>query len=191
MEHDRRIAGGIGLGLVDYPAPGGAARRQNDPRQPDRAWVALSTSTCRSRRSNATTASRGNAQPVLLLVSTSEQPAPEIQAMSQRQGLEICLVSNLDELEAALANTSPLTVAWDLTSARPGDWNLVRRLRHHPTLSQAPVIIYGQLPESDSPPQPLGLTGFVAKSPNPQTLLETVNALCPAEFDRLDPDRGR
>jgi YesN/AraC family two-component response regulator len=66
-----------------------------------------------------------------------------------------------------------------LTSARPGDWNLVRRLRSHPTLSLASVIIYGQPPESESPA--LGLTSFVAKTPNPHTLLDTLTALCPSE----------
>jgi len=55
-------------------------------------------------------------------------------------------------------------------------------LRSHPTLSLAPVILYGHSPESDSSAPALGLTGYVAKSPNPQTLLETINSLCPADF---------
>jgi AraC-like DNA-binding protein/DNA-binding response OmpR family regulator len=123
-----------------------------------------------------------NTQPVLLLLSTSGNPSAEIQAMCQRQKLQICLVHTLDEMDAALANTRPLAVAWDLTGAQPGDWNLVRRLRSHPTVSQAPFILYGQLPESESGPSTLafGLTGFVAKSPNQQSILETINALCPS-----------
>ncbi len=62
--------------------------------------------------------------------------------MCQRQNLQICLVTNQDELEAALANTRPLAVAWDLTNARPGDWNLVRRLRHHPARQPDAVYLY-------------------------------------------------
>ncbi|MCG2783866.1 MAG: substrate-binding domain-containing protein [Anaerolineae bacterium] len=178
MEHDRRIAGGIGLGLSItrhlVALHGGRMTLDSQAGRGSIFHIQLPLPALERDQ-----ASGSDAQPVLLLLASSGLPAAEIQAMSLRQNLKICLVSNMDELEAALANTKPLAVAWDLSSARPGDWNLVRRLRSHTTLSLAPVIIYGQLPESDSPS--LGLTGFVAKTPNPQTLLETLNALCPAD----------
>jgi signal transduction histidine kinase/DNA-binding LacI/PurR family transcriptional regulator/AraC-like DNA-binding protein len=180
MEHDRRISGGIGLGLSItrhlVALHGGKMTLDSETGKGSKFHIYIPLPALEQDRANSE-----NAQPVLLLLSTSGQPAAEIQALCQRQSLQICLVSTLDELEAALANTRPLTVAWDLTDARPGDWNLVRRLRHHPTVSLSPFILYGQLPESTSPAPALafGMTGFVAKSPNLQTLLETVNALCP------------
>ncbi|RPI32932.1 MAG: helix-turn-helix domain-containing protein, partial [Chloroflexota bacterium] len=121
------------------------------------------------------------AQPVLLLISTTRQPSPEISAVCQRQNLQICSVSTNEELDTALINTRPMAVAWDLTNARPGDWNLVRRLRHHPIASQSPFILYGQDPNSDShdPALSFGLTGFIVKSHEQNTLLDAINALYP------------
>jgi len=181
MEHNRRISGGIGLGLSItrhlVALHGGKMTLDSETGKGSKFHIYLPLPALEQDRTSSE-----NSQPVLLLLSTSGQPAAEVLAICQRQNLQICLVSNLDELDAALSNTRPLTVAWDLTDARPGDWNLVRRLRHHPTTCLSPFILYGQLPESDSPTPTLafGMTGFVAKSPNPQTLLETVNALCPA-----------
>jgi len=179
MEHDRRISGGIGLGLSItrhlVALHGGQLTLESQPGQGSTFHLYFPLPALEHDQAQASE----NAQPVLLLFSASGQPAAEIQTISQRQNLRICLVSTLNELDAALTSTKPLAVAWDLASARPGDWNLVRRLRSHPTLSLAPVILYGSAPESAAPA--LGLTGFVAKSPNPQTLLETINSLCPAE----------
>jgi AraC-like DNA-binding protein len=119
-----------------------------------------------------------NTQPVLLLLSSAGNPAPEILAICERQHLKLCILHSLNELESVLANTRPQAVAWDLTASRPGDWNLVRRLRPHPALSQAPFILYGHQPESETD-LAVGLTGFVEKAPDQQTLLETILALCP------------
>ena len=53
-------------------------------------------------------------------------------------------------------------------------------MRYHPTLSQSPFIIYGQQNESlgEAPKLALGMTGFVAKSPNPQTVLDAMHVFC-------------
>ena len=61
---------------------------------------------------------------------------------------DLSIYANSEDLEAALSHTKPVALAWDLSSAQPGDWTLVRRLRHYPTLSQAPFILYGQLSKS-------------------------------------------
>lgn len=178
MENDRRIAGGIGLGLsiTRHLVALHGGRMTLDSQTGKGSTFHLHLPLPALERDQAGSL---DAQPVLLLLGASAQPAPEIEALSQRQGLQICPVSTLNELETALTHTRPLAVAWDLSAAHASDWNLVRRLRSHPTLSLAPVLIYGQPPESASPT--LGLTGFVAKSPSPQTLLDTLNALCPAD----------
>jgi signal transduction histidine kinase/DNA-binding LacI/PurR family transcriptional regulator/AraC-like DNA-binding protein/CheY-like chemotaxis protein len=205
MEQNRRISGGIGLGLSItrhlVALHGGKMTLNSETGKGSTFHIYFPLPALEQDRSRTV-----HAQPVLLLISTCGQPAAEVEAICQRQNLQICLVSNQDELEAALANTRPLAVAWDLTNSRPGDWNLVRRLRHHTAISQTPFILYGHLPESNpaqsaqtetapaasataasataasaanAPALALGLTSFVVKSPNQQTLLETINALCP------------
>ena len=176
MEHDRRIAGGIGLGLSItrhlVALHGGKMTLDSQAGKGSTFHIHLPLPALERDQ-----ASGLDTQPVLLILSSSPEIAPEIVDMGQRQKLQIYPVSTLDELDAALASTRPMAVAWDLSAARPGDWNLVRRLRSHPTISLAPVLVYGQPSASDSPG--LGLTGFVAKTPKPQTLLDTINALCP------------
>jgi AraC-like DNA-binding protein len=175
IEHDRRIAGGIGLGLSItrhlVALHGGKMTLDSQPGRGSTFHIELPLPALdHARLSTLETVS-----PVLLLISSSEQPAPEIAAMCQRQGLEIRPLRNLDDLESALANAQPVALAWDLSSAHPGDWSLVRRLRHYPALNQTPFILYSE------EAQTVGLTGFLVKSPDNQTLLDAINALCPAQ----------
>jgi AraC-like DNA-binding protein len=83
---------------------------------------------------------------------------------------------NNEDLETALSTTKLVALAWDLSNAQPGDWPLVRRLRHYPNLSQAPFILYGQL-EKDQ----MGMTGFLVKSSNTETLLDVIIAMSPTQ----------
>jgi signal transduction histidine kinase/CheY-like chemotaxis protein len=178
MENNRRIAGGIGLGLSItrhlVALHGGRMTLNSETGKGSTFHIHLPLPALEHDQARLT-----ESQPVLLLLSSSGYATPEIKIMSERQNLQLYPVSNLNELEAALANTRPMAVAWDLSTSQPGDWPLVRRLRNHPIANLAPVIIYGRPPETDFPGP--GLIGFVAKSPNPQTLLDTLNALCPTE----------
>ncbi len=177
MEHGSRITGGIGLGLSItrhlVTLHGGKMSLDSQAGKGSTFHIHIPLPALEQDK-----AISNDVQPVLLLLSSCDTLSSEIQSICQRQNLQICLVRTLAEMEAALVSTRPLAVAWDLTGAQPGDWNLVRRLRHHPTVSQAPFILYGQRPESA--PGSLGLTGFVTKSPNQQSVLETINALCPS-----------
>jgi len=179
MEHDQRIAGGIGLGLsitrhlvalhggkmtLDSQVGKGSTFHFYIP------LPALDQDQGRSE----------NAQPVLLLLSAAGQPAAEIQSICRHQALKICYVSTIDELETVLASTRPLAVAWDLAGAHASDWLLVRRLRRHPLVSQAPFILYGQRGDPEAQALDLGLTSFLVKTPNRQSVIEMIEALCPA-----------
>jgi signal transduction histidine kinase/DNA-binding LacI/PurR family transcriptional regulator/AraC-like DNA-binding protein/CheY-like chemotaxis protein len=178
MENNRRIAGGIGLGLSItrhlVALHGGRMTLNSETGKGSAFHIHLPLPTIEHNQARPT-----ESQPVLLLLSSSGQTTPEIETMSKRQNLQLYPVSNLNELEAALAHTQPQAIAWDLSASQTGDWPLMRRLRNHPIANLAPVIIYGHPPETGSPG--LGPTGFVAKSPNPQTLLDALNVLCPAE----------
>ncbi len=184
MEHDQRISGGIGLGLsitrhlvalhggkmtLDSQVGKGSTFHFYIP------LPALDRDQGKSEY----------AQPVLLLLAaagslTAARPAAEIGAVCQRQGLKVCCVSTIDELETALASTRPQAVAWDLAGAHSGDWLLVRRLRRHPLVSQTPFILYGQRQDPEAHALDLGLTSFMVKTPNRQSVIEMIEALCPA-----------
>ena len=114
--------------------------------------------------------------PVLLLISSHEVPASEIVEMCEKQSLDIFQLRNGEDLETAISTTHPVALAWDLSGAQPGDWSLVRRLRHYPDLSQAPFIHYGQVTEDQ-----VGMTGFVIESSHTKTLLDAVLAMSPAQ----------
>jgi len=182
IETNRHISGGIGLGLSItrhlVALHRGRMTLDSETGKGSTFHVYLPLPALEQDRSLVE-----NAQPVLLLISAVGQPSVEILAMCQRQNLQVCFITNQEELESALANTKPMAVAWDIMNSRPGDWNLVRRLRYHPSLSQAPFILYGQLSEGDAeaPTLALGMTGFVAKSPNPQTVLDAMHVFCPAD----------
>jgi signal transduction histidine kinase/AraC-like DNA-binding protein/DNA-binding response OmpR family regulator len=118
-----------------------------------------------------------SAQPVLLLVSAQSQPAAEIAAFSDRQGLEIRQLQAGDDPDIVLKETLPVALAWDLASATPADWTTVQRLRHHPQLCQAPFILYGQ-EQDDRAGLALGMTNLITKPVSGASLLEAINALC-------------
>jgi AraC-like DNA-binding protein len=182
MEQDQRISGGIGLGLSItrhlVALHGGKMTLDSEVGKGStfHFYIPLPALDHDQGKSE-------HAQPVLLLLSSSMQPAAEIQAICQRQELKLCFVSTLDELEAALAGTHPLAVAWDLSGAQVGDWVLVRRLRRHPIAGMVPFILYGQnrTAEAGTFALDLGLTSFMVKTPNRQSVIEMIEALCPPD----------
>jgi signal transduction histidine kinase/DNA-binding LacI/PurR family transcriptional regulator/AraC-like DNA-binding protein len=119
------------------------------------------------------------AQPVLVLISASDQPADEIVELSRRQGLEIRRLRAGGDWETELAGARPVALAWDLAEATSDDWTVVRRFRGHPLLSQAPVILYGQAKKKSGSEVELtlGLTSFLDKSAGVQALVETINTM--------------
>jgi YesN/AraC family two-component response regulator len=56
----------------------------------------------------------------------------------------------------------------------------VRQLRNHPRLSQAPFILYGQ-EDGEEAALTVGMTNVVVKPISGETLMETINALCPTQ----------
>ncbi len=119
-------------------------------------------------------------QPVLLLVSSHDQPAFDIVEFSQRQGLEILQLQASDDLDVVIRRVQPAALAWDLVGAGSGDWVIIRRLRNHPKLSQVPFILYGQESEEATALR-VGMTNFVVKSVDGDTLMEAIDSLCPPD----------
>jgi len=195
VEENRRIAGGIGLGLSItrhlVALHGGTMKLDSRPKRGSTFHIYLPLPALDQEKA----ARQDELSSVLLLISSHDGPTKEILEMCQRQNLEIFQLRNNDDLETALTTTKPVALAWDLSNAQPGDWPLVRRLRHYPDLSQAPFILYGQLdqpskalrsPDGGSPAQEsssgqVGLTGFLVKSSNTETLLDAINAMSPTQ----------
>ncbi len=180
MGKNRRISGGIGLGLSItrhlVALHGGKMTLDSVAGKGSKFHIYLPLPSLEQNRSSSE-----NTQPVLLQIASTSQPSPEIQSISTNQKLKLYTISNVEELDAALATTKPLAIAWDLTNAKPGEWNILRRLRSHPTFSLIPVLVYGHDPEIEVSEAATGLTGFVTKTPGSQTLLDTINALCPVK----------
>jgi signal transduction histidine kinase/DNA-binding LacI/PurR family transcriptional regulator/AraC-like DNA-binding protein len=174
LEENRRIAGGIGLGLSItrhlVALHGGTMRLDSQPNLGSTFHIYLPFPAI----DQAKPATQEEQASVLLLISSHDEPATEIIEMCQKQKLEIFQLRNSDDLENALRRTKPVALAWDLSNAQPADWSLVRRLRHYPGLSQTPFILYGQPPNEQ-----VGLTGFVVKSSDTKTLLDAVIAMGP------------
>jgi signal transduction histidine kinase/DNA-binding LacI/PurR family transcriptional regulator/AraC-like DNA-binding protein len=176
IEDNRRIAGGIGLGLSItrhlVALHGGTMKLDSQPNQGSTFHIYLPLPALDQTQPTK----QNDLSSVLLLISTRAEPTKEIIEMCQRQNLEIFRLRCSEDLESALNYTSPVALAWDLSSAQPNDWTLVRRLRHYPGLSQAPFILYGQPAE-----EYVGMTGFVIKSANTRTLLDAIIAMSPTQ----------
>ena len=179
LEENRRIAGGIGLGLSItrhlVALHGGTMRLDSEADQGSTFHIYLPLPALDQTKP----AKQGDPSPVLLLISSQAQSSREILEMAQRQSLEVFRLQNSEDLETALSTTKPIALAWDLSSAQPSDWALVRRLRHYPSLSDVPFLLYGQ--PADSSTGNLSTTGFVIKSSNTKTLLDALTALSPVQ----------
>jgi signal transduction histidine kinase/DNA-binding LacI/PurR family transcriptional regulator/CheY-like chemotaxis protein len=176
LEENRRIAGGIGLGLSItrhlVALHGGTMKLDSQPDQGSTFHIYLPLPAL----DQLGPASQENLSAVLLFISSQGEPPKELLEMCQRQKLEIFPLRNNSDLESALSHTKPAALAWDLSNAQPNDWTLVRRLRHYANLSEMPFILYGRLAEE----QP-GMTSFVVKSAKTKTLLDAVIALEPTQ----------
>ncbi len=117
-------------------------------------------------------------EPVLLLISAQGEPAEEIRAFSQRQGLEIRRVPAGELSDAELAQMRPAVLAWDLANVTSDDWGIVQQLRRYPQLCQVPFVLYGRAHGGEAG-LALGITDIVTKPVSGETLIEVLNALCP------------
>jgi signal transduction histidine kinase len=117
IENDKRISGGIGLGLSItrhlVALHGGKMNLDSEIGKGSTFHFYIPLPALDHSQSDSS-----NAQPILLLISSSDRPGAVIQSICQRQNLQIAHVSNLSELETVLANTQPQAVR-DLISARP------------------------------------------------------------------------
>lgn len=177
-ENTRRSSQGIGLGLSItrqlVALHRGLIRVDSQPGQGSTFHVYLPLPSLSDQSASISP----SAQPVLLLISAQEQPPSEIVKLSQRRGLEIRRIQVNDNIERLLAEVQPTALAWDFAAAAPGDWGILQQLRNMPRLRQIPFMLYGQEQESNGEPT-IGLTNLIIKPVSDDTLLGTIQVLCP------------
>lgn len=111
----------------------------------------------------------GQRQPLVVLLSRQETLPPDLAEWAVREGLEILTLGKEGAELPSLEGLRPRCLCWDLTGAQPRDWALVRQLRRHPGLYQAPFLLYGDR----------SLTGLVDKADQGGSLKLAIEAACP------------
>lgn len=187
----RRAPAGVGLGLSItrrlVALHRGSMRVESCPGQGSTFHVYLPLPILSERSASLPSVSAVEAaRPVLLLISSHDQPAAEIVEFSRCQGLEIHKLRASDDLDAVMQRVQPAALAWDLAGAGSDDWLVVRRLRNHPKLSQAPFILYGQQSGQEAVLS-FGMTDFVAKPADKKTLAAVINDICPPALRDVGP----
>ncbi|MBN1119770.1 MAG: substrate-binding domain-containing protein [Anaerolineae bacterium] len=116
-------------------------------------------------------------KPVLLHLSTGEEPSSTILKMAAQMRLPLRRISAPEQLNALLKENTPSVLAWDMQNAHQGDWDLVEHIRSYPQFGQLPFIVYRE--ESGGEVE---VTDVIMKPVAGNTLVEAIAA--------LRPDRG-
>lgn len=115
--------------------------------------------------------------PLLYYLSTHDRPSAAIVELCRRQQLQMRRLDLTDDLDRLWAEAYPQIIAWDVSTAEPGDWLLLQRLRAHPHFSQVPFLLY----ISDEAPIALGMTNILTKPIERQTLITMLEAMMPPD----------
>lgn len=120
----------------------------------------------------ATGSSSSGDHNLLLVISHDKVLSPGLANLARDQGLEPRFIAHLDDVEKLEIRGASAILAWDLTNARASDWIIIRKLRQHPSLFQAPFMVFGG--------DQLGTTSLVSKTSDQATLLESIERCCPS-----------
>ncbi len=174
--------GGIGLGLTItrrlVALHKGSMRLESQPEAGSTFHIYLPLPSL----SDQPTMAPESSQPILLLISSQPQLAPEIVEFSQRQGLEIRRIERYEHVNTLAHEIHPVALAWDLAGVSPNlnDWYVIQQLRKHPRLSRVPFMIHNRQ-QTERDEAGAGITNIIMKPMSGTTLLEAVKGLYPLD----------
>ncbi len=121
-------------------------------------------------------APKDGGQPLMLVVSCRDEITQDLRQICAHQNLTAKVVSNRDELAAALDKGKPAAVAWDMRHASVREWGLIQQLFTNPSCAALPLILYqGAADGQDA----TGLTNVVFKPCSTNTLKEWIGQIEP------------
>jgi len=175
---------GIGLGLTItrqlVALHGGSLSLESQPGHGSTFHVYLPLPNLSGRILQSSPPLDGRVRPSLLLLTSVEAVLPEAVDLARRSKWELYRLSSQADLKAALSETQPVALAWDLTHARPGDWTIVQQVRSHPQLSQIPFILFRKDAAGDETPA-ARITDILVKPVSAQTLADLIQSLRPSK----------
>jgi len=128
---------------------------------------------------NHATAERVNIQgtkPVLLWLSRNKMAIPAVNAICQKNALELHWLGALEDFDLSVRQGKPVALAWDLENARPGDWSIVQKIRSYPQYNQLPLLLFQQSQVGKSARES-NLTNVLLKPAGKQMLQRVLNLL--------------
>jgi signal transduction histidine kinase/AraC-like DNA-binding protein/ABC-type sugar transport system substrate-binding protein len=116
-------------------------------------------------------------QPVMVLISPEEETWPEIREICARKELQVQHITNQESLDRLIEKGRPAGIAWNISHASAGDWQLIERFRAHPLLAQLPFLFFaGDVRAQIDQPRPSGVTGVLLKPVPAKELLEMIRS---------------
>ncbi len=121
------------------------------------------------------------AHPALLLIGADQQRNTLIADLCRRQGLILRCLQSRSDLQAALAETQPVGLAWNLAERVQSEagWQLFQQIRSLPQIFNLPLILYHQEGEEHNN-LPNGLTSVLLKPLAVTRLVEALERVRPA-----------
>jgi signal transduction histidine kinase/ABC-type sugar transport system substrate-binding protein/AraC-like DNA-binding protein len=114
---------------------------------------------------------------VMAVVSAQENLPKEVLEICRRQRLDVYPISASQNLDELWKSVQPAALAWDLSSASLGDWNLLQSLRNQAQFSRLPVLLFSQ----EECQLEGGITNILFKPLNSATLGEYLEGILPQD----------
>lgn len=113
----------------------------------------------------------------ILVVEDDHDIRVSMRALLEEEGYKVVTVTNGLSALSVLEHSAdlPSLILLDLMLPVMDGWHFADRIRLNPRLANIPIVIVSAY---DDPPPPQGVSGFIKKPLNTDTLLSVVSAHC-------------